>query len=420
MDNAIIYLLKVSTCIIVSYIFYRLLFGRDTFYSRNRYLILGMLFSSVVFPLITISPSLLIKDSGAAIERIGEIVTTGGIVQTDVSEKITRFNYIYLIYIIYLAGVLFFLTNLVFGVFKTLRIIKRGTVADAGFPKIIIANEEYPPFSFYPFIVLPERIFYSPGFNEILKHEKIHIEQKHTIDLLFMQILTALLWFNPAIWMFRRSMVLTHEYMADSKVQGDMISLKEYQYSLLNTANGSFSISVAHKYSNFIKKRIIMMNRKPSRNLAAIKNLLLLPIAAVLLVLFSFRPALQSDGDDKKLSDASAAAIARHLATKIIYPQDAKDAFVTGTIYLSVEVKNGVVKESEITKKEKRIDSQLLQEVVVTGYLKNGNSNNKVSTDTKLLEKECLRVAKLVTEIEIPEWKEGEIEFTIPIIFQLR
>ena len=111
MDNAIIYLLKVSACIIVLYIFYRLLFERDTFYARNRYLILGMLLASLVFPLLSISPSLLIKDSGAAIERIGEIVTTGGIVQTDVSEKITRFNYINLLYIIYLAGVILFLAN---------------------------------------------------------------------------------------------------------------------------------------------------------------------------------------------------------------------------------------------------------------------------------------------------------------------
>ncbi len=420
MDNAIIYLLKVSACIIVSYIFYRLLFGRDTFYSRNRYLILGMLLSSLIFPLLTISPSLLIKDTGVAIGRIGEIVTTGGNIQLDASDKFARFNYINLLYIIYIAGVIFFFSTLVTGVVKTLKIIKRGRVADAGFPKIILADEDYRPFSFYPYIVLPERLFTTPGLNEVLKHEKIHIEQRHTFDLLFMQILTALLWFNPVIWMFRRSMVLTHEFIADSKVPGDNISLKEYQYSLLNTASGGFSMPVAHKYSNFIKKRIIMMNRKPSKNLAALKNLMLLPLAALLLVLFSFRPALQSGDDDKKMSSASADSIVKYLATKIIYPQEAKEASAEATIYLSVEVENGVVKECEITKNKKRVDSQILNEIVVVAYAKNPDTNKKGRKNTKPLENECLRVAKLVTDIQIPEWKEKEVEFTIPIIFKVR
>lgn len=420
MDNAIIYLLKVSACIIVLYIFYRLLFERDTFYARNRYLILGMLLASLVFPLLSISPSLLIKDSGAAIERIGEIVTTGGIVQTDVSEKITRFNYINLLYIIYLAGVILFLANPVAGVVKTLQIIRRGRMADAGFPKVILADEDYPPFSFYPYIVLPESLLNSPGFSEVIKHEKIHIEQRHTFDLLFMQILTALLWFNPFIWMFRRSMILTHEFIADSKVPGDKISLKDYQYSLLNTASGGLSIPVAHKYSNFIKKRIIMMNRKPSKNFAALKNLMLLPLAALLLVLFSFRPAPQTGDDDKKMSSASADSIVKYIATKIKYPQDAKEASVEATIYLSVEVENGVVKECEITKNKKRVDSQILNEIVVIAYAKNPIVNKKGRKNTKSLEDECLRVAKLVTDIQIPEWKEGEVEFTIPVIFQLR
>lgn len=420
MDNAIIYLLKVSACIIVLYIFYRLLFERDTFYARNRYLILGMLLASLVFPLLSISPSLLIKDSGAAIERIGEIVTTGGIVQTDVSEKITRFNYINLLYIIYLAGVILFLANPVAGVVKTLQIIRRGRMADAGFPKVILADEDYPPFSFYPYIVLPESLLNSPGFSEVIKHEKIHIEQRHTFDLLFMQILTALLWFNPFIWMFRRSMILTHEFIADSKVPGDKISLKDYQYSLLNTASGGLSIPVAHKYSNFIKKRIIMMNRKPSKNFAALKNLMLLPLAALLLVLFSFRPAPQTGDDDKKMSSASADSIVKYIATKIKYPQDAKEASVEATIYLSIEVENGVVKECEITKNKKRVDSQILNEIVVIAYAKNPIVNKKGRKNTKSLEDECLRVAKLVTDIQIPEWKEGEVEFTIPVIFQLR
>ncbi|GAB1474063.1 M56 family metallopeptidase [Bacteroidota bacterium] len=420
MDNAIIYLLKVSACIIVLYIFYRLLFERDTFYARNRYLILGMLLASLVFPLLSISPSLLIKDSGAAIERIGEIVTTGGIVQTDVSEKITRFNYINLLYIIYLAGVILFLANPVAGVVKTLQIIRRGRMADAGFPKVILADEDYPPFSFYPYIVLPESLLNSPGFSEVIKHEKIHIEQRHTFDLLFMQILTALLWFNPFIWMFRRSMILTHEFIADSKVPGDKISLKDYQYSLLNTASGGLSIPVAHKYSNFIKKRIIMMNRKPSKNFAALKNLMLLPLAALLLVLFSFRPAPQTGDDDKKMSSASADSIVKYIATKIKYPQDAKEASVEATIYLSVEVENGVVKECEITKNKKRVDSQILNEIVVIAYAKNPIVNKKGRKNTKSFEDECLRVAKLVTDIQIPEWKEGEVEFTIPIIFHVR
>ena len=420
MDNLLIYLLKVTACTVVLYASYQLFFGRDTFFARNRFLILGMVVTSLLLPLIAISPAILTQDSGVALNRIGEIVISGSNLQTDASEKIAGFDYIYLLYIIYISGALFFLTRLAYGIFSTMRIINRGRLADAGFPKIITSEEDCPPFSFFPYIVLPASLLNQEGYNEILKHERIHIEQRHTFDLLFMQIVTSLLWFNPFIWMFRKSMVLTHEYIADSKVPGESIPAKEYQYKLLNTVTGSYNIPVAHNYSNFIKKRIIMMNTKPSKNLAGLKNLMLLPLAMMLLVLFSFRPALQNGGEDKKLSEASSNAIIKYLATKINYPQDAKEASVTGTIYLSVEVENGVVKECEVTKNEKRIDSQLLEKIIVVAYAKNENTGKKGRKNTKSLEDECLRVGKLVTDIQIPEWKEGEFEFTIPVIFQVR
>jgi len=419
MDNLLIYLLKVTACTVVLYVSYQLFFGRDTFSARNRFLILGMVVTSLLLPLITISPAILTQDSGVALNRIGEIVISGSNLQTDASEKIAGFDYIYLLYIIYISVALFFSTRLAYGIFSTMRIINRGRLADAGFPKIITSEEDCPPFSFFPYIVLPASLLKQEGYNEILKHERIHIEQRHTFDLLFMQIVTSLLWFNPFIWMFRKSMVLTHEYIADSKVPGESIPAKEYQYKLLNTVTGSYNIPVAHNYSNFIKKRIIMMNTKPSKNLAALKNLMLLPLAALLILLFSCRTAMHS-GEIKKLSDVSASEITKYLASKIIYPQDAKNASAEATIYLTVEVKRGVVKEIKATKNNDEEDSQLLQQIVVVAYAKNMNTGKIAGKETISLENECLRVGKLVTDIQIPEWKKREVEFTIPVIFQLR
>lgn len=424
MADLLIYLLKVSLCVMGFYLSYIIFFGRETFYARNRIFLAGIMIVSIITPLIGLAPFKTVVPQNPAFERVGEIVSTGDYVELAVSRSIAQIDFISVLFSLYLFVTLFLYIKLVLGLIKTQMIIRKGRVINSRFPTVILTEADYSSFSFFPYIVIPEKIFNSDAYNEVLEHEKIHIKEGHTFDLLLAEILIPLLWFNPFMWLLKRSIVLNHEYIADSKTLKRRGEIKEYQYKLLNMATDNYNLPFAHSFTSLIKKRIVMINKKPTRNYAALKNLIILPVAALLFVLFSFRPASEPKVRDIKLSEASAREITKFIAMNIQYPLEAKESSTEGKVYVSVEVKNGIVKECEIEKNKNDIDSQLLQTVIVTGYGASSETNpgTKPSKNKnfKLLQKECLRIAKRLAEVQIPEWKESEVEFTFEVVFLLR
>lgn len=424
MADLLMFFLKVSLCMMILYLSYLTFFGRDTFYGRNRVLLIGILVISILFPLIRVPSFDRAITQNPGFIQVREIVSTGDYIQSTVAMNISRVDFISALGFIYIIVVLFLYAFFIAGLLKTHKIIRKGRVINSRFPTVILTEADYSSFSFFPYVVIPEKILNSDSYNEVLEHEKIHIKEGHTFDLLLAEILIPLLWFNPFIWLLKRSIVLNHEYIADSKALKRRGEIKDYQYKLLNMATGNYNLPFAHSFSSLIKKRIVMINKKPSTNYAALKNLIILPVAALLLVLFSFRPVTEPRGSEIELSEASARAITRFIAENIQYPLEAKESSTQGKVYVSVEVKNGVVRECEIEKNKKDIDSQLLQTVVVTGYGANSetNSGTKPGRDKnfKLLQKECLRIAKRLSELQIPEWQENEVEFTFEVVFQLR
>lgn len=99
--------------------------------------------------------------------------------------------------------------------------------------------------------------------NDIFKHENIHAKELHSIDVLLFEILTIVCWYNPFVWMMRRSVRQNLEYLTDQQVLNKGTDRQRYQYSLLNTAQQEQSVGISNHF-NFktLKKRIIMMNKK--------------------------------------------------------------------------------------------------------------------------------------------------------------
>lgn len=139
-------------------------------------------------------------------------------------------------------------------------------------------------FSFFNSIFLGENIS-EENKASIIAHEKIHIEQKHSLDLLFFEMLRIVFWFNPMIYLFQNRIATLHEYIADAKVtiQKDK---KQYYQSLLSEVFQTEKISFINTFFNqsLIKKRIIMLQKSKSTKTAQFKYLLLLPIICGMLV----------------------------------------------------------------------------------------------------------------------------------------
>jgi hypothetical protein len=288
---------------------------------------------------------------------------------------------------------------------------------------------EHPPFSFFPYIVIPKKTFESGDNLEIIEHETAHIRQGHTFDLLFSELLIAFLWFNPFMWLIKRSIILNHEYLADNFSLKSSCNVKEYQYKLLKIPARLMNVPLAHNFSSLIKNRIVMINKKPTRNYAALKSIIILPALAILFVMFSFKPESNqtNTGNEKPLfSKTSESEILVFLAKNTGYPQEAKSSSDTGKVFVVVKMnKGGVIKECKVFTDKNAVKVPLLPEIVVVGYKPSGGTNAASSekanaNEHAALKTECLRVTHKLSEVKIPEWKDKNMEFAVAYKFTLK
>jgi bla regulator protein blaR1 len=429
MDNLLLYLLKVSVVTMLLYLCYVLFFSKDTFYLRNRIFLIGFLLLSIIIPLLNVFNIFDTESSTGNTNSVKNIILSGTSLEAIVSEKITSFDlYSILIWINFIVTGLFLL-RIISSVAQTLMIIRKGTIQNIKLPKVVLSEMEHPPFSFFPYIVIPKKTYESSDYLEILEHETAHIKQGHTFDLLFSEFLIAFLWFNPFMWLIKRSIVLNHEYLADNFSLKSSCNVKAYQYKLLNLPISLMNVPLAHNFSSLIKNRIVMINKKPTRNYATLKSLIILPLVATLFVMFSFKPenTLSNTGNQKPLfSKTSESEILVFLAKNTGYPQEARSSSDTGKVFVVVKMnKGGVIKECKVFTDKKAVNVPLLPEIVIVGYKLSGGTSvahsiKATSNEHPTLKTECLRVTNTLSEVKIPEWKDRDMEFAIQFKFALK
>jgi TonB family protein len=259
--------------------------------------------------------------------------------ETPISATINSFDYNKLLIWVYFTITGLLIIRIVISLISTYRIIKKGTVKSKHFPKVIISENQLPPFSFFPYAVIPAENFQNGNYVDILDHEFAHIRQGHTFDLLLSELFIAIQWFNPFVWLIKRSVILNHEYLADHVSLSNNKSVKEYQYRLLNFQTGLKNISLAHSFNSLIKNRIIMINKKPTRKYATLKNILILPVVAFVVYAFATPEYYYSDAssNDNTMTVYQTPAIQQKVIKGIVLNEDGKpienvNVGCTGTI----------------------------------------------------------------------------------------
>ena len=286
MDNLLLYLLKVTSITTLFYVSYLFFFSKDTFYKRNRIILILILLVPTILPALKIP---VLSTSAAPTETsyaMDNIAFSGNTITTLTQGTINSFDYTRLFVLIYFTITVLILLRAAISIISTFRIIKKGAVKTNQFPKVIISDIPVPPFSFFSYAVIPLEDYKSGNYDDILDHEFAHIRQGHTFDLLISELFIAFQWFNPFVWFIKRSIILNHEYLADHASLSNK-SVKEYQYRLLNFRLGLKNISLAHNFNSLIKNRIIMINKKPTRKYGKMKNILILPIVALVAYAFA-------------------------------------------------------------------------------------------------------------------------------------
>lgn len=280
-------MLKISAGTTMFYGVYLLFFRKDTFYLRNRiYLILTLLLPTII-PVLKIPVVSTIAVASEPVSVFGNTVPSVTSFETAMSVPLNSLDYYNLFAAIYFTITGILLLRVAISLISTYRIIKQGTVNNNQFPKIILSQNHLPPFSFFPFAVIPEEDYKSGKYDDIVDHEFAHIRQGHTFDLLLGELIIAFQWFNPFVWLIKRSIILNHEYLADHVSLRNNKSVLDYQYRLLNFQSGFKNVSLAHNFNSLIKNRIIMINKKPTRKYAMLKNILILPVVAFVVYAFA-------------------------------------------------------------------------------------------------------------------------------------
>ena len=181
------------------------------------------------------------------------------------SNNTSQFDWSSLLVIAYVLVSLILMIKLVIAFKKIISL--RGIEIIYQNQKIKIIEKNLPPFSFWKTIYLNKKYFENGKIDErIFQHEKTHIAQKHSLDILFLEILKVTSWFNPALYIYKKAMSDNHEFLADNSIILQNTDVKDYQRLILSEMLQTQNISLTHQFNyNNTKKRFIMMTRKKSK-----------------------------------------------------------------------------------------------------------------------------------------------------------
>ena len=274
------YDLKVAVLLVVFYMFYRLMLARETFHRVNRIVLLLTAVASYVLPLCIITIHKMVTVEVVPTIEVGDMMMDAA----PLAEPATPFWQI-LLPVLFIIGVLATLSYTLWSLFRIISLISKSEKhpQDDGTIICVTGNADMAPFSWMLYIVM-NRFDYEEHNEMILAHERGHIRLHHSWDLLLVDTLTALQWFNPAIWMLRSDLRAIHEYEADGAVLSQGINARQYQYLLITKAASIGGYSLANGISHStLKNRINMMLHKKSNPTRLLKLIALIPIVAVAL-----------------------------------------------------------------------------------------------------------------------------------------
>ncbi|MPR31976.1 M56 family metallopeptidase [Salmonirosea aquatica] len=289
----ITYLLKVTLCSGCLLLFYRLVLEREKMFRFNRFYLLGTLMLSLVLPWvpleILVAQNLFTPPPAAvalAEQGIQARYTVALISEPDLSQSFQWSWLVGTLYVLVSGGLLFrFSRNII----RLVQSIRTHEVRGLEKMKLVLVNEPTLPHSFLNYVFLSKGTFLQGTLErEILDHERAHVRQLHTLDILLIEFLKVIFWFNPAFYLYRNAIALNHEFLADEAVIDACRDVPTYQYLLLQKATYVSDQPFTSQFNySFTKKRFVMMNRQTSHRRSLLIKGTLVPLLAVIFFAFS-------------------------------------------------------------------------------------------------------------------------------------
>jgi len=276
--NWLYYLLEANLYLAIFYGFYRMFLHKETFYTLNRYFLIAAALISFVLPALQVSYLYGIfgrfgqdKQIYTGADITGHAPSSGHL--PDTGQILTA---------AYLLILIVLLTKMLMSLYQVISLAISARRHRAGKIIYVELKDSTAAFSFF------NLLFINPGTQEtatILKHEMVHIRQRHSLDVLFFELIQVVNWFSPITWLIKKDIRLLHEYIADEITTGSEIQKHDYAMLLIRNSLGNIPSPLTNQIFNqsILKRRINMLNKKRSAGRTRLRYLCVLPLTGSML-----------------------------------------------------------------------------------------------------------------------------------------
>ena len=416
--------------LIIFTLVYLLFLRKETFFVLNRIYLMAAVLFSVLLPFLHFQvnsalPSVMLGEVTVTAMRYQNLLQTVTVYGTKLSGTFEQtIRSIGLIRFIYLSGTAFFLLLFIYRLLQIISLIMHNESERKEGIRIVKIDRDTTPFSFFNFVFINRKYLESPGMKEMVAHETEHVRQGHSFDVMILELLTISQWFNPFIWLLKRSIRENHEFLADHGVLKPGVSSAAYRLLLLGSSFEQQPVIANNFNYSLTKIRIKMITQIKSSRTAALKLSLGLMVTAALLMSFAFDKGQYNIPDSKSVNapikteesnqqkavqtkdqvftlvdqmpefPGGESALSTYIGKNIKYPDDAVKAGIKGKVFVSFIIdKDGNVKNPKI-----------------------------VRSVSPSIDKEALRVIS-----SLPKWTPGKkdgkivaVSYTVPISFALK
>ncbi len=284
------YSLEVAICWSVLYLVYIIFLKRETFFSVNRVYLLGSLMLGLIIPFIRMIDWQWQRDvvlsEPLEFISVGPSYIASTVTTTPVVDNFS-ISPMHVLMCVYIIGALFMTARFLFGMRKIYRLYTEGTKTKKDSFILVETNSYHLPFSFLNYVFFSKAVNFNEEIKHIIHHELTHIKSRHSLDVLFIEALHILFWWNPLIYLYKKEIRQVHEYAADAMVLTDT-NQKIYGQILLGQSESGLEIALAHHFfHSHLKQRIMMMYKEKSGRSALVKYLLAVPFIILLAFIFS-------------------------------------------------------------------------------------------------------------------------------------
>lgn len=289
--ETLLYLAKVNLYLVLFYLTYRLLLSNHTFFNWNRIYLIGSLLIAFVLPLITFPET--VVTSQPAFYAASSLP-----VYISASEPVSWVSkWIPLLITLLAAGSLYLFFGFIKSVKDVIAMIKQADVMNMdNFKLVLLPHNNIGSFSFFKWLVM-NRIDYEQNFEPILRHESVHIHQKHSLDILLIELLKIAFWFNPVLWLYKRSIQEVHEFLADEHAP----DRDGYARFLVAYAFNAPAAALTNHFFNgpLLKSRITMIYKNRNSEWLRSKYLIILPLICFVVIMTAARKQVSATIEER-------------------------------------------------------------------------------------------------------------------------